>query len=295
MTRRVTPHNAQGTRPHTGARVIGCVLATVLLTGCASTSEDETLPQEKYYEQARSSMNAGNFESAQQNLEALETYYPFGRYAEQAQLDLIYARYQNLDLQGARSAADRFLRLNPQSENADYALYMRGIASYYMDLGLGARYFPIEVEARDPGQQRQAFKDFSQLVNRYPDSDYAADARQRMIAIRNRMAGKELAAAEYYIKREAYIAALNRARTVVEDYSRTPAAEEALMIMAEMYARLGLDQERADTVRVLAQNFPESPALDDNGQFIRQSFGIQDRSLASVLTFGLLGGPKEAR
>lgn len=295
MTRRVPPHNAQGTRPHTGGGVVACVLTALLIAGCASTGEDEKLPQEKYYEQARSSMNAGNFESAQNNLEALETYYPFGRYAEQAQLDLIYARYQNLDLQGARSAADRFLRLNPQSENADYALYMRGIASYYMDLGLAARYFPIEVDARDPGQQRQAFDDFSRLLNRYPESEYAADARQRMIAIRNRMAGKELAAAEYYIKREAYIAALNRARAVVENYSQTPAAEEALVIMAEMYARLGLDQERADTVRVLAQNFPQTQALDDDGQFIRQSFGIQDRSLASVLTFGLLGGPKEAQ
>ncbi|MEQ6886216.1 outer membrane protein assembly factor BamD [Salicola sp. Rm-C-2C1-2] len=291
MTRRAPFQNAQGSRQRTTGKALACVLITLLVAGCASTGDD-TLPEEKYYEQARSSMNAGNFESAQQNLEALETYYPFGRYAEQAQLDLIYARYQNLDLQGARSAADRFLRLNPQSENADYALYMRGIASYYMDLGLAARYFPIEVDARDPGQQRQAFDDFSQLVNRYPDSRYAADARQRMIAIRNRMAGQELAAAEYYIKREAYIAALNRAQTVVEDYSRTPAVEEGLVIMAEMYARLGLDQEREDTARVLAQNYPDSPALSDDGDFLRQSFGIRDRTLTSVLTFGLLGEPE---
>lgn len=291
MTRRSLLHS-EGSIQRTAGRILAPVLTALLLAGCASTGE-ETLPEEEYYEQARSSMNAGNFESAQQNLEALETYYPFGRYAEQAQLDLIYARYQNLDLQGARSAADRFLRLNPQSENADYALYMRGIASYYMDLGLAARYFPIEVDARDPGQQLQAFEDFSQLVNRYPESQYTADARQRMIAIRNRMAGQELAAAEYYIKREAYIAALNRTRTVVEEYNRTPAVEEALVIMAEMYARLGLDQERKDTARVLARNFPDSPALDEDGNFVRQTFGIRDRSLASVLTFGLMGGPEE--
>ncbi|WP_077529101.1 outer membrane protein assembly factor BamD [Vreelandella utahensis] len=291
MTRRSLP-KSEGSIQRTAGRVLAPVLTALLLAGCASTGE-ETQPEEEYYEQARSSMNAGNFESAQQNLEALETYYPFGRYAEQAQLDLIYARYQNLDLQGARSAADRFLRLNPQSENADYALYMRGIASYYIDLGLAARYFPIEVDARDPGQQLQAFEDFSQLVSRYPESQYTADARQRMIAIRNRMAGQELAAAEYYIKREAYIAALNRTRTVVEEYSRTPAVEEALVIMAEMYARLGLNQEREDTARVLASNFPDNPALDEDGNFTRQTFGIRDRSLASVLTFGLMGGPEE--
>lgn len=291
MTRRSLPHS-EGSIQRTAGRILAPVLTALLLAGCASTGED-TLPEEEYYEQARSSMNAGNFESAQQNLEALETYYPFGRYAEQAQLDLIYARYQNLDLQGARSAADRFLRLNPQSENADYALYMRGIASYYMDLGLAARYFPIEVDARDPGQQLQAFEDFSQLVSRYPESQYTADARQRMIAIRNRLAGQELAAAQYYIKREAYIAALNRTRTVVEEYNRTPAVEEALVVMAEMYARLGLKQEREDTARVLAENYPDNPALDDDGRFIRQTFGIRDRSLASVLTFGLMGGPEE--
>ena len=291
MTRR-SPLHPEGTLQRIAGRVLAPVLTALLLAGCASTGE-ETLPEEKYYDQARSAMNAGNFESAQQNLEALETYYPFGRYAEQAQLDLIYARYQNMDLQGARSAADRFLRLNPQSENADYALYMRGIASYYMDLGLAARYFPIEVEGRDPGQQRQAFEDFTQLVNRYPDSQYAADARKRMIAIRNRLAGKELKAAEYYIKREAYVAALNRTRTVVEDYSRTPAVEEALVIMAEMYARLGLNEDRKDTARVLAQNFPENAALNEDGEFIRQSFGIRDRSLLSVMTFGLFGGPED--
>jgi len=197
------------------------VLSLLLLAGCASR-DTETLPEEEYYEQARQSMNAGNFESAQRNLESLETYYPFGRYAEQAQLDLIFARYQNLDLQGARSAADRFLRLNPQSENADYALYMRGVASYNMDLGLAARYFPIEVAGRDPGEQRQAFNDFQQLVNRYPDSEYAPDARQRMIAIRNRFAGGEIEAAQYYIKRQAYIAALNRAKGSLKTSTEPP-------------------------------------------------------------------------
>ena len=121
-----------------------------LAAGCASQKEVEVLPEETYYENARKAMNSGNFNEAEQNLDALETYYPFGRYAEQAQLDLIFARYQNLDLEGSRAAADRFMRLNPQSDHLDYALYMRGLASYNLDLGLAARYFPVDVAARNP-------------------------------------------------------------------------------------------------------------------------------------------------
>ncbi|WP_375183555.1 outer membrane protein assembly factor BamD, partial [Marinobacter sp.] len=202
-------------------RVFLVATMVLLISACASNRQEEVLPEESYYQLARDAMNSGNFTEAERNLDFLETYYPFGRYAEQAQLDLIYARYQNLDLEGARAAADRFLRLNPQSEHSDYALYVRGVASYNLDIGLAARFFPIDNDARDPGEQRQAFRDFSTLVNRYPDSEYAADARQRMIAIRNRMANLELEAARYYIKREAYLAANNRARYVFENYSTT--------------------------------------------------------------------------
>ena len=167
-------------------RLLLVTTAALFISACASNDkQEEVLPEQTYYENARDAMNSGNFNEAEQNLDYLETYYPFGRYAEQAQLDLIYARYQNLDLEGARAAADRFLRLNPQSDHADYALYMRGLASYNLDIGLAARYFPVDVSARDPGEQRQAFRDFSELLNRYPSSEYAPDARQRMIAIRN--------------------------------------------------------------------------------------------------------------
>ncbi len=174
-----------------GLRLLLLSTLVVLVSACASNKQEEVLPEKTYYENAREAMTSGNFNEAEQNLDALETYYPFGRYAEQAQLDLIYARYQNLDLEGSRAAADRFLRLNPQSDHADYALYMRGLASYNLDIGLAARYFPIDVAARDPGEQLQSFRDFSELLNRYPDSQYVADARQRMIAVRNRMAELE--------------------------------------------------------------------------------------------------------
>lgn len=267
------------------------LLATLmtLVSACATNRQEEVLPEKTYYDNARQAMNSGNFNEAEQNLNSLETYYPFGRYAEQAQLDLIYARYQNLDLEGARAAAERFLRLNPQSEHADYALYMRGLASYNLDVGLASRYFPIDVSARNPGEQTRAFQDFSELLNRYPDSEYAADARQRMVAIRNRMAELELHAARYYIKREAYVAANNRARYVVENYPTSPAAEEALIILAETYRVLNIRKGEKDAIALLRKNFPESSAFNSRGQFQVNILKSQSRSLLNVITFGLLG------
>lgn len=258
------------------------------LTACATT-DSQVLPEKQYYEQARSAMNSRNFNEAAENLEALETYYPFGRYAEQAQLDLIYARYQSLDLTGARRAADRFLRLNPQSPNADYALYARGVASYNLDVSLAAQYFPISRSGRDPGEQRQAFRDFSRLLELYPNSPYAADARQRMIAIHNRLAEKELAAARYYIRRQSYLAAANRARYVIERFPTSPSTEEALIMLTETQRLLGLDRAADDAQSVLALNYPDSEAFDEEGNFVSSAIKVENRSLLSVMTFGLLG------
>lgn len=269
------------------------LLSTIMMlaAGCASQQQDEpeVLAEKTYYENAREAMNSGNFNEAEENLDALETYYPFGRYAEQAQLDLIYARYQNMDLEGSRAAADRFMRLNPQSDHLDYALYMRGLASYNIDLGLAARYFPIDPSARNPGEQLQAFRDFTQLLNRFPNSDYALDARQRMIAIRNRMAELELHAARYYIKREAYLAANNRARYVVENYPSSPAVEEALILLADTFRYLELPEGADSAIATLHKNFPHSEAFDADGNYQSDRLQRQDRSLLNVVTFGLMG------
>jgi len=271
------------------ARLVLLFTTALLISACASKSQEEVLAEEIYYENARDAMNSGNFNEAETNLDALETYYPFGRYAEQAQLDLIYARYQNLDLEGSRAAADRFLRLNPQSEHADYALFVRGLASYNLDVGLGARYMPIDIEARDPGEQHQAFQDFSDLLNRYPGSVYAPDARQRMIAIRNRLASLELLSAQYYISREAYLAANTRARYLIENYPSTPPVEDALIILAETFRFLDLKKGASDAVAMLKQNFPKSDAFNEQGEFESDILNSEDRSLASVVTFGLIG------
>ncbi len=269
-------------------RLLLLTTLAMLISACASNQQEEVLPEKTYYENARQAMNSGNFNEAEENLDSLESYYPFGRYAEQAQMDLIYARYQNLDLEGARAAADRFLRLNPQSEHADYALYMRGLSSYNLDIGLAARYFPIDVAARNPGEQLQSFRDFSELLSRYPDSPYAADARQRMLTVRNRMADLELYAARYYIKREAYIAANNRARYIIENYPTSPAVEEALIILADTFRLMDLNAASQDAIAMLRTNFPKSDAFDDKGQFIADVLKRENRSLSSVVTFGLM-------
>ncbi|WP_100641318.1 outer membrane protein assembly factor BamD [Marinobacter salexigens] len=272
-----------------GFRLLLLSTLVVLISACASNKQEEVLPEKTYYDNARKAMNSGNFNEAEQNLDSLETFYPFGRYAEQAQLDLVYARYQNLDLEGSRAAADRFLRLNPQSDHADYALYMRGLASYNLDIGLAARYFAIDVSARNAGEQLQSFRDFSELLNRYPESEYAADARQRMLAVRNRMAELELHAARYYIKREAYVAANNRARYIVENYSTSPAVEEALIILAETFDYLKFRKGSQDAVALLRDNFPKSEAFNSDGEFEANLLRRENRSLSSVVTFGLLG------
>ncbi|UZE95594.1 outer membrane protein assembly factor BamD [Alkalimarinus alittae] len=262
--------------------------ATLLLLGACASTPDPELTEKEYYDEAKAAIDAKNFSLATKNLEALETRYPFGRYAEQAQLDLIYARYNNINLEGARAAADRFIRLHPQSPHADYAYYIRGIASYNLDIGLASQYFPaVDVTSRDPGEMRRAFDDFSQLLTRYPNSNYAADAEQRMVEIRNRLSEYELHAARYYLKREAYIAAANRASHIVKNFPNTSAVEPALTIMVETYRLLGMSSQADDALDVLAANFPDSESFDKSMRFKPSEIQKQQRSLLGVVTFGL--------
>lgn len=269
-------------------KVIAISIVLVLVSACSSKQLSESSEQE-LYEAAKKSIKLRNFPQATLALEELETRFPFGKYAEQAQLDLIYARYSGLDLEGSILAADRFIRLNPQSPNVDYAYYVRGIANYHLDMGVSAQYFTsVDISSRDPGHMRLAFRDFSELLMRYPDSVYAADAQQRMIAIRNRLAAYELHAARYYIKRQAYLAAVNRAAQVVKDFPATPSVEEALVMMVTIYRHLGLDSQADDALNVLKTNYPQGMGFDKNGEFQVVHQLVPARSLLSVITFGLL-------
>ena len=271
------------------------VFATCILAGCATSSQDEELPESlsetELYQMSSKALNEDRYLEAIKSLRVLESRYPFGSFAEQAQLDVIYAYFKNGEPEAARAAADRFIRLHPQHPDADYAYYMKGLASNTASMGLLERFLPLDQSRRDPGQSRLSFNDFAELLVRYPDSPYGPDARQRMVALRNRLAEYEIHAANYYLKRKAYVAAVNRGRYVVENMGQTTAVPEALAIMVEGYQHLQLPEPAAKALAVLQLNYPDHPSLDSDGNFVGYKvFDDVDPSIWSTLTFGLVGG-----
>ena len=274
-------------------RLLPVLLITVFLAGCAS-KDAEQLPESwseaELYQASNKALNGNRYSEAIKALRTLESRYPFGSFAEQAQLDLIFAYFKNGEPEASKAAADRFIRLHPQHKDADYAYYMKGLTSNTAALGFLERYLPMDLSRRDPGQARVSFSEFSELLSRYPDSQYAPDARQRMIELRNRLAQYEIHAANYYMKRKAYVAAVNRGRYVVENMQQTPSVAEALAIMVEGYQHLGLPEPAQEALKTLKLNFPNHDSLDKNGNFVGyQVFDDVDPSILSTLTFGLLG------
>ena len=244
------------------------------------------------YRSAQSSLRSGNYSSAIGKLEALETRFPFGSYADQAQLELIFAHYMAYDHDAAIRAADRFIRLHPQHANVDYAFYFRGLAHFESGRGYIDRIGIAQVAQRDMSSIESAFADFNQLVVRYPASMYAADAGQRMIYLRNLLAESELAVADFYMRRGGFVAALNRARYVVENYPGAPSTPDALVILIEANHRLGLTDSANDALRVLAANYPDHSGFDGNGNFLLEEVvRNRDRSWVNIMTFGLLDRP----
>ena len=260
------------------------------LAGCSSDDEDEfadSLEQE-VYEAGLQALDSSNWDRAIDIFQQLEAQFPFGSFAAQAQLELIYAYYRNNEPEAARTTADRFIRLYPDNPNIDYAYYMKGMSFYSEDSRILGRYLPTDPSKRDPGKARDSFADFSQLLNLYPNSPYANDARARMVYLRNLLATYEINVAEFYIERQAFLSALNRARFVVENYQSTPAVPRALEIMVETYLRLGLNDLADSSLAILKLNYPDSPALDANGNFV-VSTQITDPSLLYSMSFGLVG------
>ncbi|AFV00671.1 outer membrane protein assembly factor BamD [Simiduia agarivorans] len=263
------------------------VLTAVLLAACASNEPKHTTEKD-FYDAAQRMLNASQWEPAIKNLQLLEENFPFGAYAEQAQLELIYAYYKSNQPEAAMAAADRFIRLHPQHRNVDYAYYMKGLTTFTQNQGMFERYVPSDLTDRDPGAARESFAHFAQLIARYPDSQYAQDARKRMIHLRNLLARYEIHVANYYFKRGAYLAAANRGRYVVENFQQTPAVPDALAVMAQGYHLLGMDDLAQSAVEVLWTNFPDYPNFDKNGNFNYQySVDINDRSWLNLLSFGL--------
>ena len=262
-----------------------------LLAACSSnkaTVLDESLSESEIYALAQRNLDANNYSLAVDSLRALESRYPFGRFAEQAQLELIYAYYQNMELEAAKSSADRFIRLHPQHQDVDYAYYMRGMTSFTRDRGLFERFLPLDMTRRDPGAARDSFNEFAQLVSRYPNSRYAPDARLRMVYLRNLLADYDAHVGHYYLKRGAYVAAANRGRYIVENFQQTPAVPDGLALMVEGYRRLAMDDLADNALLTLQTNYPDHPSLQD-GEFRHHVEPAQrDTGWVESTTVGLL-------
>ena len=269
------------------------LVALLTLAACSSTDDDlANNTEDRLWELGQSSIEVSNWQRTIAVMQQIEAQFPFGRYAAQSQLELVYAYYMNNEPEAARAAADRFIRLYPDHPNLDYALYMKGMAYYNQDSRILGRWLPTDPSKRDPGKTRDSFTDFAQLVSLYPNSEYSTDARARMVYLRNLLADYEINVAQFYIQRQAYLSALNRARYVVENYQGAPAVPRALEIMTEMYLRMGLNDLADQSLAILKANHPDSAQLDANGNFI-VSTQITDPSFIYSMSFGLLGSNKK--
>ncbi len=213
-------------------------------------------------------MSNGSYAAAIKLFEGLEARYPYGRYAQQAQLEIGYAHYKDGEQAMAIAAADRFIKLHPNHANVDYAYYLKGLANFNDDLGLmgivSEKILNQDMSERDPKASRESFENFRELVTRYPKSKYTPDAVQRMKHLVNVVALNEVQVARYYMKRSGYVAAANRAQHTLKEYPQTPATEEALHIMIKAYDAMGMTDLRDDAERVMRKNFPNSRFFPDS-------------------------------
>jgi len=228
------------------------------LAACAGNDEQQSEIQNitDAYEKAQTYVAGGNYRRGIQIFEAIQARYPFSDLSRQIQLELMYAYYKSGKPEQAVDAADTFIRENPIHPQVDYALYVKGLAYFESDPGLLERWFNKDTTKRPPKQIELSYASFRRLVERFPASQYAPDAEQRMIYIKNRLADYENHVADYYIRRGAYVAALNRARAALEQFNGAEGNALSLQLMAEAYEKLGMTDLAADTRRVLVENFP---------------------------------------
>jgi outer membrane protein assembly factor BamD len=248
-------------------RSLAVLLCAAMLAGCGILKfgeEDETAgwTAQRLYEEAKSEMGNGSYDRAITYFEKLESRYPYGRYAQQSQLEIAYAYYRNNDPAQAIAACDRFIKLHPNHPTVDYAYYLKGVINFYEDQSALAQWSGQDPTERDPRSARDSFAAFKELVARFPKSKYVADATARMSYLVNGLASHEVHVARYYYERGAYVAAANRAQYAVKTYPETPAVEEALYISMRAYEKLGMKELQADAERVLRTNFPNSRALE---------------------------------
>ncbi len=246
----------------------------ILLSGCAESNYDPTKgwSVDKLYNEAKDEMAAGGYDKAIGLYEKLEGRAAGTPLAQQAQLDKAWAQFKTNEPVQAVATLDRFIRLHPASPALDYALYLKGLVNFNDNLGWFSSLAEQDLAERDPKQAKESFEAFRELVTRFPDSKYSADARLRMAFIKNSLARSDVHVARFYYERGAYVAAINRAQTTVQDFRDVPAVEEALYIMVQSYEKLGMTQLRDDTKRVLTNTYPDSKFLKPDAQTTKKSW-----------------------
>lgn len=247
----------QAGRPWPAMAAAAALLVLTVLAGCSSTAKDDDRGSvEKLYADAKDDLSSGSFDLAIKQLERVEGRAAGTLLAQQAMLDIAYAKWRLNERVEAITTLDRFVKLHPSSPALDYALYLKGVVNFNESMGFLSNISRQDLSERDQQASRDSYQAFEQLVQAFPDSKYSADARARMGYIVNALAAYELHVARYYFQRQAFLAAANRAQLAVREYPQTPAVEEALYIMAASYDKLGLQQLRADAERVLIKNYP---------------------------------------
>ena len=280
--------------PHYKITILALSLGVAsAFVGCSSNPSKKDVvdkgPQSSeqvYFEKAQKSLERNQYTDAIKSLEALDTYYPTGQYTQQAQLELLYAKFKQKDYEGTIALAERFIRLNPQHPNVDYAYYVRGVANMEMNYDSLIRYTSLQQSHRDVSYIKVAYQNFVDLIRRFPSSQYSVDAAQRMKYIGQELAESEMNAARFNIQRKAWLAAAERAQWVIEHYPQTPQTPEALATLAYSYQKLGDTATSQQYVDILKLNYPN--LVKSNGE-VNLRAARKDSSWVNRATLGLLG------
>ena len=240
--------------------ILPLLILVTLLTGCGGKDYDETIgwSQSKLLGEAKSALNDNDWPNCVKFYEKIESRYPFGSQAQQAQINIAYCNWKRNEQELALASVNRFIQLHPGHPDIDYAYYLKGLVTFNDNLGFLAKFSGQDLSERDPKASKDAYESFRILTTRYPNSKYTPDALDRMRYIVNALAESDVNAARYYYRRGAYVATINRAQTVLKDYDRAPAIEEALYLMVKSYDALGMKDLSADTMRIFNANFPNS-------------------------------------
>lgn len=269
--------------------IVSIILIALFASGCANRNKISPERSEaEQYAAAKRQMDKNNYLSAIDELQELEARYPYGDFTEQAQLDLLYSQFRSQDNPAVVATAIRFERNYPSNEHLDYVIYMKGLANYNLEKGMLDGLLGPDKSSRDLKPWRAAFKNFTDLVARFPDSEYVPDAKARMVHIRNTLAAQELHAARYYARRGAHVAAVNRAQNVILNFQKTPSVPEALAIMNRAYLALDESELAEKSYKVLVENWPDSQFVNQKKEEAHLAWWPKGDSWLSWLTFDLL-------